>query len=421
MNILVLGLNHKTAPVEVRERLAFTPTKVVDALSRLRQRYSSLEAVILSTCNRVELYTAQEDTPPNPEVLTQFLAEFHALSPETITPHLYAMRDREAVKHLFMVAASLDSMVLGESEIKAQVTDAYMLAAQQGFTGKRLNALFQACFAVAKEVHTRTAISSGKVSVSSVAVDFAERIFQDFSEKTVLVIGAGEMSELTLKSLVERGVRSVIVANRTYERAQALAEDYGGEAIGFDSLHDYLYRADIVISSTSAPHYVLKPEHVQAAMRKRGNLPMFLVDISVPRNIDPRVNDLENVYLFNIDDLQAEVNRNLQERQKELAKCLAIVEEGVDRFVQSMAGAKVAPTIAKLSDVLHEIKEQEVARLFAKLGHLSEEDKSLIDHMAERIVHKILHGPLEELKAAAQAGYGHYYIQAIKRLFRIKD
>jgi glutamyl-tRNA reductase len=312
-------------------------------------------------------------------------------------------------------------MVLGESEIKAQVTEAYMLAAQNEATGKRLNALFQACFAVAKEVHTHTGISTGKVSVSSVAVDFAEKIFQEFADKTVFVIGAGEMSEQTLKNLVDRGVRAVIVANRTYERAQALAEDYGGEAIGFDKLNEYLPRADIIISSTSAPHFVIRPEHVREAMHRRKGQPMFFVDISVPRNIDPQVNDVENAYLFNIDDLQEVVNRNIEEREKELEKCLAIVEAGVERFVQTVEGAKVGPTITMLSDTLHQIKDQEVGRLLAKMPDLSEKDKNEIDYMADRIVHKILHGPLEELKAAAQEGRGHHYVQALKRLFRMKD
>jgi glutamyl-tRNA reductase len=421
MNILVLGLNHKTAPVEVREKLAFSPAKVGEALARLRQQMPTLEAVVLSTCNRVELYTASEGAPPSQEALAQFLAEFHGLQPEALLPHLYALGDRDAVKHLFMVASSLDSMVLGESEIKAQVTEAYMLAAQHEATGKLLNALFQASLGIAKEVHTHTAISAGKVSVSSVAVDFAERIFQNFSDKGVLVIGAGEMSEQTLKHLVDRGVHSVIVANRTYDRAVALAEDYGGEAIRFELLADALPRADIVISSSGAPHYVIHPDQVRDAMRRRKSSPMFFIDISVPRNVDPRVNDLENVYLFNIDDLQQAVNRNLEEREKELEKCLALVEDGVARFVQSQAGAKVAPTITKLSDALHQIKDQEMARLLPKIENLSEKDKNEIDHMADRIVHKILHGPLEELKAAAQDGRGHTYIQAIKRLFRISD
>jgi glutamyl-tRNA reductase len=229
------------------------------------------------------------------------------------------------------------------------------------------------------------------------------------------------MSEQTLKHLVDRGVHSVIVANRTYDRAVALAEDYGGEAIRFELLADALPRADIVISSSGAPHYVIHPDQVRDAMRRRKSSPMFFIDISVPRNVDPRVNDLENVYLFNIDDLQQAVNRNLEEREKELEKCLALVEDGVARFVQSQAGAKVAPTITKLSDALHQIKDQEMARLLPKIENLSEKDKNEIDHMADRIVHKILHGPLEELKAAAQDGRGHTYIQAIKRLFRISD
>ncbi len=421
MNILVVGLNHKTAPVQVREKLAFPANKLPEALARIRQEQPSLEAVVLSTCNRVEIYAASAEGPPDETVVARFMAEFHALNLDEIQPHLYILRNRDAVKHLFTVASSLDSMVLGESEIKAQVTEAYMIAAQQEATGKRLNALFQACFSVAKEVHTHTAISFGKVSVSSVAVDFAQRIFQDFSDKAVFVVGAGEMSEQTLKNLVDRGVRTVIVANRTYERAQALAEDYGGEAIGFDKLDEYLPRTDIVISSTAAPHYVIRPEQVAEAMRRRKGMPMFFVDIAVPRNIDPRVNDLENVYLYNIDDLQQIVARNLEEREKEMEKCLAIIEEGVNKFVQSAAGAKVAPTISKLSDVLHEIKDQEVSRLLAKMPHLSEKDKNDIDYMADRIVHKMLHGPLEELKAAAQDGVVHHYVHAIMRLFRLKD
>ncbi|MFN3467195.1 MAG: glutamyl-tRNA reductase, partial [Candidatus Brocadiales bacterium] len=287
MHILVVGLNHKSAPVEIREQLAFSPSRVTEALEQFRRCFPSSEVVILSTCNRVELYACSPKTfaGSDPalnrsglgpiasgfteEAVFDFLAGFHGIEKARFRGNMYVYQNLEAVKHLFFVASSLDSMVLGESQIVGQVKEAYATACSQGATGKVFHQLFQQALNTAKEVHTHSKIAQGKVSISSVAVEFAERIFQDFSDKTVFIIGAGEMAELVLKSLVEQGVRAVMVSNRNYDRAVALANDYGGKAVRFDSLAEELARADIVISSTAAPHYVLHPEHIKGAMQRR--------------------------------------------------------------------------------------------------------------------------------------------------------
>ncbi|MEK7822266.1 MAG: glutamyl-tRNA reductase, partial [Planctomycetota bacterium] len=271
MNILVVGLNHKSASVEIREQLAFSPSRVTEALDRFRRCFPSSEVVILSTCNRVELYACSPKTSSEftEEAIFDFLAGFHGIEKARFRENMYVYQDLEAVNHLFFVASSLDSMVLGESQIVGQVKEAYATACSQGATGKVFHQLFQQALNAAKEVHTHSKIAQGKVSISSVAAEFAEKIFQDFSDKTVFIIGAGEMAELVLKSLMEQGVRAVMGSNRSYDRAVALANEYGGKAVRFDSLEEELAKADIVISATDAPNYVLHPEHIKGAMQRR--------------------------------------------------------------------------------------------------------------------------------------------------------
>lgn len=295
MSILVVGLNHKSAPVEVREKLAFNASNISTALSLFLHRHQSAETVILSTCNRVEMYVSSLDGAVKTEDVLSFFADFHKIALNEFSPYMYHYADDRAVNHLFFVTASLDSMVLGESQILSQVKEAYTTASMDEATGKVMNQLFQQALNVAKIIHTRTNIGKRKVSISSVAVEFAEKIFQEFTGKTVLVVGAGEMCELLLKHLYEEGARTIVVANRTFERAQEIANAFQGQAIKYELLGEYLAKADIIISSTSAPHYVIHTDQVKDAIRHRRGNPMFLIDIAVPRDIEPEIANIDNV------------------------------------------------------------------------------------------------------------------------------
>jgi glutamyl-tRNA reductase len=327
MSIVVVGLSHRTSPVELRERFAFASAKIPTALQKLRSDGLATEAVILSTCNRVELYIA---TPTDPvqaiRELKKFFAAVHAQT-EPDGQELYSLQEPHSVHHLFKVACGLDSMVLGETEILGQLKQAYDLALQSGHTGARLNKAFQRAFNVAKQVRTETNIQRGSISVASVAVELAEKIFSTLEGHEVMVIGAGDTSEKTARALLSRGAKSIIVANRSYERAADLAGDLGGRAVKFDEWSHEFERVDIAISSTAAPHYILDRAKLAPLMKLRRNRPLLLIDIAVPRDIDPEVNHLDNVYLYNVDDLQSIANDYLDQRKEEIAKCVVIIEE----------------------------------------------------------------------------------------------
>jgi glutamyl-tRNA reductase len=328
MNVVVIGLSHHSSPVELRERFAFAETKIPDALKSLRNS-GFAEAVILSTCNRVEIYAATALEPAEVFVeLKRFLLTAHAFE-EPLNDELYALAEPQSLQHLFKVACGLDSMVLGETEILGQLKQAYALAQARGHTGARLNKAFQRAFHVAKHVRTHTSIQRGSVSVASAAVELAGKIFSSLPEREVLVIGAGETSEKTARALLSRGARSIIVANRSHERAVALATELGGRAVPFDNWAAEFEKIDIVISSTSAPHHILDRAKLEPLMKARKQRPLLLIDIAVPRDIDPAVNFLENVYLYNIDDLQSIADDHLKQRQDEIARCEAIIAEKV--------------------------------------------------------------------------------------------
>lgn len=420
MNLLVVGLNHKSAPVDIREKLAFSPSKVTEALELFHKKFPASEAVILSTCNRVEFYTCSPEGLLTGDTMIDFLSGFHCIEADKFRGHMYCYGGQRVVKHIFHVASSLDSMVVGESQIVSQVKEAYMTATSCETTGKVLHQLFQQALGVAKYVHSNSRIAQGKVSISSVAVEFAEKIFQDFSDKTVFIIGAGEMAELVLKSLVEQGTRTVMVSNRSYDRAVALAGEFGGNAVRYDELTKVLCKADIVISSTAAPHYVLHPDHVREAMHLRNGNPMFLIDIAVPRDINPEVGRIDNVYLYNIDDLQSVVNQNVDQRAKEVEKCTAMVEKEVERFMAWMEEMKIGPTIANLREHFHAIGREELNRLRPKLGNLSEEQWQEVVYSMERTLNKLLHEPARVGKQEAKNGSAHRYIETIKKLFGIR-
>ncbi|RME49765.1 MAG: glutamyl-tRNA reductase, partial [Deltaproteobacteria bacterium] len=362
-----VGLNHRTAPVEVRERVAFKGEEIPKVLERFRGRHPENPVVLLSTCNRTELYTS--NVPP--EGVTEFLCQERGIPPAALKPNLYHFADREAVRHLFKVAASLDSLVIGEAEILGQVKAAYAQAAACGTTDRVLNAFFQRSLNVAKEVRSFTRIGQHKVSVSSVAVDLARQIFRSLEEKRVMVLGTGETGELTLRYLMSQGVERVILCNRTYAKAQVLARRYGGVAVPFELLGDYLLQADIVICSTSAQDYVLSYEMVKNIHQQRRNAILFLIDIAVPRDVDPRVNRLDNVYLYDIDDLEGIVEKNLGNREKEIAASLSIIDAEVEKFMGWLRTLDLGPLYKQLETQVAAIHERELERFRRKVPDLS--------------------------------------------------
>ena len=350
MNVVVIGLSHHSSPVELRERFAFAETKIPDALKSLRESGIADEAAILSTCNRVEIYAATSLEPARAFAeLKQFLARWGETpgEPENvgvaelrppnveITDELYTFAEPQSLQHLFKVACGLDSMVLGETEILGQLKKAYDLALQHQHTGARLNKAFQRAFNVAKHVRTETNIQRGSVSVASVAVELAEKIFNSLADREVLVIGAGETSEKTARALLSRGARGIVVANRSHERAVALAGEFGGRTVPFDDWSAEFEKIDIAISSTSAPHHILDRAKLEPLMKARQQRPLLLIDIAVPRDIDPEVNFLENVYLYNIDDLQSIAADYLKQRQEEIARCEQIIAEKVKGLLEA--------------------------------------------------------------------------------------
>ena len=337
MSVVVIGLSHRSAPVELRERFAFAEARIPATLQELRTAGIAQEAVILSTCNRVEIYTATALEPAGAfSALKQFLATAHNC-PAPLGEELYALHEPHSVQHLFKVACGLDSMVLGETEILGQLKKAYDLALQHGHTGVRLNKAFQRAFNVAKQVRTETNIQRGSISVASAAVGLAEKIFSTLTGHEVMVIGAGDTSEKTARALLSRGAQSIVVANRSIDRAEALAKELGGRAVKFDDWAVEFEKIDIVISSTAAPHHILDRAKLEPLMKRRKNRPLLLIDIAVPRDIDPAVNQLDNVYLYDVDDLQSIAQDYLAQRQEEVARCEAIIEEKVRGLLDQTA------------------------------------------------------------------------------------
>lgn len=422
MTIALTGLSHHSCPVELRERLSFPGERLPEALRELRQRLEDGGAVILSTCNRVEVYT-RKDTGPDElhAMIREFLSEWHGLDTGDFTDHIYEYYNREAVSHLFKVTSSLDSMVVGEDQILGQVHDAYLAAQSEGSTDKILHALFQRAFKVAKEVRTKTNINVGKVSVSSVAVDLAATIFGDLSAKTVLVIGSGETGELTLKSLVERGVGKVLVANRTLSKAEKLAARYQGIPLSLAALQEYLYTADIIITSTSAETPILKVSDFQRALRKRDKAPMFVIDIAVPRDVEPEVTSLDNVYCYDMDDLEAVAAQNLESRRAELVKCMELVEHQVDRFIDWRQTLYAEPTIVSMTHELNLIRERELEKTLGAMPELTDEQRGKIEYLTRRIMNNFLQRPMHQIKQEVVREDLHKYLHVIKRLFGLEE
>jgi len=422
VSLVVTGLNHRTSELALRERLAFGERDLPKALLALRNQIDDAGAVILSTCNRVEVYVNHVGEPEYLHHETRaFLGAWHGIPEEDFAHALYEYEGKDAVGHLFRVASSLDSLVVGEQQILGQVHDAYLLAHQEQVTDKIINALFQRAFALAKKVRSQTNIGEGKVSVSSVAVDLAASIFTTLSGENVLVIGSGEMSEQTLKHLVQRGVKKVMVANRSPEKAEALARHYNGEAFSLDALPSRLHEADIVISSTGAPGTVINADQVQWALKRRGQKPMFLIDIAVPRDIDAGANELDNIYLYTMDDLQEVADNNVEARREEIDRCLELVDAGVDQFWKWLAGLAAEPTIVSLSREFHAVRERELEKTLAHIEGLTEDQREEIEYLTKRIVNNILQQPLTRLKQDAAEEEHVSVLRTVRRLFGLKD
>lgn len=398
MSILVIGLNHKTADVEVREKLAFNGEKLPEGLHRLSGLPGIEEAIILSTCNRVEIYSNVRDCENAFAAVKSFLAEFHGLNSGSLDKALYFLKDHDAVRHVFRVGSSLDSMVVGEPQILGQLKDAFEFALENKTSGILLNRLMKKTISVAKRVRTETKIAENAVSISFAAVELARKIFTDLQEKSFMLLGAGEMAELAAKHMMSFGVTKVVVANRTYERGCELANELNGRAVEFkDFLHEAVH-TDIIVCSTGASSYVLRKDDMHRVMKERKQKPVFIIDISVPRNIDPEINDIDNVYLYDVDDLQGVVDSNISERKKEAEKAEAIIAEEIESFQRWMASLDSVPTVVALRNKAEMIKKEELERLINKFPDLGEKERKAIEYMASAITNKLIHPPTVALR-----------------------
>lgn len=421
MKLLVTGVSHKTAPVEVRECLAFREDSLRSALADLKSREGVAEAVILSTCNRVEITVTTDDEFDPQAIVDAFLADCKGINPQTIGPHIYRHEGRAAIHHLFRVAASLDSMVIGEPQILGQLKNAYAAAKDAGSICGWLDGLLTRAFSVAKRVRSETGIGQMAVSISYAAVELARKIFGSLNNRTVMIVGAGKMSELAARHLRRSGAAHVFVTNRTHERAIEMAHLFQGTPVEYTRFVSMLPEVDIVIASSGAPHYILKKEDMTRVISARRNKPMFLIDIAVPRNIEPSVNQVDNVFLYDIDDLQEVVNANLRERMKEADHAEAMVAEEVERMLARLKVAEVTPTIVGLQGQLEQIRAAEIDKVRRKFGPFTPEQEQAMEALTRGIVNKIAHGPISELRNHAGNPEGEHVVAFIRKAFRLQD
>ncbi len=424
MKLQMVGCSHHHSPIEFRERLAFPPEEIPAALNRLQRQFPESEAVLISTCNRVELYSASHiDTAcPTHHDLVTYLAEIHDLKTVDIFDALFERTGEDVVRHLFMVASSLDSMVVGEAQVLAQVKQAYDLARQVDTAGPLTNAMFQAAIHVAKRVANETAINQRRVSIPSVAVaDFAAQIFERFDDKQVLVIGAGEMGEETLKYLRAEGARRITVCNRNTQRAMDLAKRVGGHARPWEELEPELVAADLVIGTTGSNEPVLTADQYRSIHQQRQQRPIFILDLAVPRDFDPTIGDFLGVYLYSIDDLKHACEANRRLREKEWPKAERIIEAETQRFMADLNHRATAPAIKRLRDQADRLRQEELQRLWNKLGDVDQRTQQEISRSFDRLVNKLLHPPLESLRDEARQGSSHGLRDALIRLFQLKD
>ncbi len=399
MTLTVLGVNHKTAPIELRERIAIGRDELPEVTRALAAVPGVAECMIVSTCNRVELIAALDSSQTD---LSAFLCTQFGLDASVLATHIYLHRDQQAVRHVFRVASSLDSMVLGEPQILGQVKEAYSIARVAGTVGSELEYLMQSAFSAAKRVRTETEIGSSSVSIASVAVDLARKIFGSLHGRTVFLVGAGKMSELAARHLVQQGAGTILVTNRTIERAQRMAEPFNGRVIPFEQLYEHAAEADIVITSTGAPHHIFRPEHGRAFLHARKNRPMFFIDIAVPRDVDPAANNIEGLFVYDIDDLQQRAAAHIAERSRSAGDAEALIGAEVERFHERRRAVNVAPAIVALQRQAEKLRQTELQRIQARLGPLTSEQAEAIEALTRGLVNKLLHPPMQALKQAAR-------------------
>ncbi len=420
MIIFATGLNYKTAPVDIREKLAVPESSYQDLINNIYSLSSILEVCILSTCNRVEIYGVTDNTDETKEGILNILSNISGLNKKLIDKYLFFLTETEAIKHIFKVSASLDSMVIGEPQIVCQFKDSFTKARESKAVRHIMTRLFDKAMNVSKKVRTQTGISKRAVSISYAAIELAKKIFDDLREKNVLLIGAGEMAELAAKHLSATGVKHIFVSNRTFEKAVDLAEGFGGSAIRFEKLIEFLPEADIILVSTGAKEPIIRKEHMKNVIKKRKGNPVFIIDISVPRNVSEEVNEIENVYLYNIDDLKAVVDENMKERKLEAQMAEIILEDEVRKFEKWLKQLKVTPTIMYIRNYANEIREYQLNKLFSTMSYLNEKERETIDLAVRAIINKILHRPTMYIKDIANKENSEKLLEVVEELFHPK-
>ncbi len=417
MKVLVLGVTHKTANVEIREKLAFNGPKLEEGIFGLRRIPEVREAAVLSTCNRVELYTCVNNTSVAADHIKDYLSSLHGMPRQEFERSLFVHNGEDAIRHVFRVSSSLDSMVVGEPQILGQIKDAFDFALGKKTTGVLLNKLMKKAISTAKRVRTETRIAENAVSISFAAVELAKKIFTDLGGKSFMLLGAGEMAELAARHLMNNGVQDVMVVNRTYERGCELAREFNGKPVKFEDFLHELVHTDIIICSTGAPTYVLQKDQMHKVMKERKHRPVFIIDISVPRNIDPEINKLDNVYLYDVDDLQEVVDTNIHGRKIEAEKAEKIIDEEVGKFLKWMSSLDSVPTIISLRQKADEIKAEEIGKLKSRVPDLDEEKMKAVEYMATAIINKLIHPPTVALKEDTEDR--DELIATIKKLYGI--
>jgi glutamyl-tRNA reductase len=422
MSIVLVGINHKTAPVEVRELLAFSDEACAEGLRKLVDGELVREGLIVSTCNRVEVLsaTASDQIEHGAQRITDFLDTVRRLPPGFLSKHVYRHANEEAIRHIFRVASSLDSMVVGEPQVLGQVRHAYSLAVEAGTAGRVLNRLVHHTFRVAKRVRSETGIAASAVSISYMAVELGKKIFDSLKGRVVMLIGAGEMAELSARHLVNAGAARVLIANRTEEAAQRLAEEFNGVSVPFERLAESLSEADVIICSTNAPHYIVSEQMIRAAVEQRRNRPTCVIDISVPRNVDPAVTNVPNVFVFDIDDLESVISSNIREREREAERAELIVQSEVMQFQQSLRAMDIGPTIGALRQKLQAVAQAEMLRQRKRLGPLTAEQEAAIETLLMATVNKIAHPVLNQMRRSYEISDTDT-VQTVRDIFGLEE
>ncbi len=421
MNLVLVGINHRTAPVEVREKMVIQEARQAAVLTDLVRREGIREGLILSTCNRTEIAVRADSSSEPEHTLRRFLADTHHCNLELYETHLYWLRQREVVEHLFRVASSLDSMIVGEAQILGQVKQAALIAREAGALQGELHDVVEHALAVGRRVRRETAIGVASVSVSTAAVELARSIFGSLEGKKVFILGSGKMSELAARSLASSGARDILVSSRNYDRAVDLATRFHGEAVPFDRIFHHLAHADIAICSTGSPHMLIRKSYVEELLSARKNRPIFFIDLAVPRDVDPAVDELDNAFLYDIDDLGRVVQNNREQRKREATWAEEIVQQEADRMMRRLESKELAPTIVALEKRLQSIREGELARFNGRLAELTSDQRESVNALTQAILSKILHGPVSELKDAAGRPDHSTLVQLVRRIFGVPD